>query len=287
MNLEDRWIPDTKSVCDNRLKNGLVIDEYGNKQWYKNNLSHREDGPAIEYPNGNKLWCINGKLHRDDGPAIEFLNGAKYWYLNGKRVAEQKVMTKYPSIASKEELSVIEQTYKDNPILTDDCWIQLFTGKKFYPLNPRPEDICIEDIAHALSMLCRFTGHCKEFYSVAQHSVIVSYFCDSSLQGLLHDASEAYISDINSPIKKMDQLTGYREIESKIQKVIYKKFNLPEIENTSVKKADKLVLAIEARNLMNHISPEWNIPSIPLNIIPLPPKEAEQLFLNRYKELTK
>src|SRR4051794_32940266 len=78
------------------------------------------------------------------------------------------------------------------------------TGKWFDVFNPNPADVDIEDIVHALSMQCRFTGHTKEFYSVAQHSVLVSLTCPSvdALYGLVHDGSEAYLSDIARPVKK-------------------------------------------------------------------------------------
>ena len=73
-------------------------------------------------------------------------------------------------------------------------WLQTFTGKAFFPLDPRPEEMDIFDIAHALSNLCRYGGHCNKFYSVAEHSVLVSILCrlyygeQVALQGLLHDA---------------------------------------------------------------------------------------------------
>src|SRR5271165_7548492 len=83
-------------------------------------------------------------------------------------------------------------------------WIQTYTGRVMYPLDPRPEEINIIDIAHALSNLCRFTGHVRTFYSVAEHSVRVSQHCDpkDALWGLLHDASEAYLADMSRPMKR-------------------------------------------------------------------------------------
>ena len=77
-----------------------------------------------------------------------------------------------------------------------------YTGKKFFPFDPRPEQICIEDIAHGLSMLCRFSGQCPYFYSVAEHSIYVVHCLPDNLQleGLLHDASEAYLADLPRPV---------------------------------------------------------------------------------------
>jgi hypothetical protein len=71
----------------------IKIREDGYKFYYKDremNISHREDGPAIEYTNGSKFWFINGRLHREDGPAIEYSDGSKYWYLNGKHLTEEE-----------------------------------------------------------------------------------------------------------------------------------------------------------------------------------------------------
>ena len=109
-----------------------------------------------------------------------------------------------------------------------------FTGRHFDPMQIRTEDICIEDIAHALSLMCRGGGHLKYFYSVAQHSLNCSAEAKArgwsgklQLACLLHDASEAYISDIIRPVKA--NLTGYLEIESRIMEKILEKFNLSDL----------------------------------------------------------
>src|SRR4051812_6540197 len=83
-------------------------------------------------------------------------------------------------------------------------WMQTISGKAFFPLDPRPADVDIQDIAHALAFQCRFGGHVKEFYSVAEHSVRVSLICahEDAKWGLLHDATEAYLSDIVRPVKR-------------------------------------------------------------------------------------
>ena len=89
-----------------------------------------------------------------------------------------------------------------------NSYIGTYTGKHFYPLDPKAEDICIEDIAHSLSNLCRFNGHTKRFYSVAQHSLNVERFIKKlswgerlRLYGLMHDFAEAYIGDMTTPYK--------------------------------------------------------------------------------------
>jgi 5'-deoxynucleotidase YfbR-like HD superfamily hydrolase len=171
----------------------------------------------------------------------------------------------------------------------NNAWIQTFSGRKFFPLNPQIDSIIIQDIAHALSMLCRFTGHCKFFYSVAQHCVLVSYLCDTAdqLYGLLHDASEAYLVDIPTPLKRTPQFEFYKKAEHHLQSMIFRKFGLTDVEPPSVKQADKLMLATEAINLLPNLHPEWKLPckALPVVLSPMSPTEAEQLFLDRFNEL--
>jgi len=221
------------------------------------------------------------------------MSGISHYTLDGIKIKEmEEKNTKIGSfdleVATKEANEFIDS----NPWLKEmqsDRWIQTYTGKKFYPLYPKEEDISIMDIAHALSMLCRFTGHCEKFISVAQHSVSVSYLCDRQdrLYGLLHDASEAYISDISSVVKKFPQLSGYKEIEKNIQETICRKFGLPTVEPESVKIADQLMLGVEAKSLLKNIHPDWSFPidPPPFQIVSLTPAEAKSLFLNRFNEL--
>lgn len=104
-------------------------------------------------------------------------------------------------------------------------WINTLSGKHLDFTNISPDSICIEDIAAALSNICRFTGHLEEFYSVAQHSVRVSYLVppEFALEALMHDAAEAYCNDISSPLKAL--LPEYRVIEDRIEAVIRSKFH--------------------------------------------------------------
>lgn len=133
-------------------------------------------------------------------------------------------------------------------------WIQTHSGERFYPFDPRKEEIILDDIVHALSLICRFVGHCSNFYSVAQHSVLVSQKCtpEYMLEGLLHDAAEAYISDIAHPIKRNVLYKPIIGIEDDILNVIYEKFGVNvSIKSTkSVKLIDKRMLYTEKRDLM-------------------------------------
>jgi 5'-deoxynucleotidase YfbR-like HD superfamily hydrolase len=172
----------------------------------------------------------------------------------------------------------------------ENTWIQTYTGKKFYPLNPKMEDVCIEDIAHSLSEICRFTGHVKQFYSVAQHSVGVSLLCKTyPLHGLLHDQTEAFLGDVSSPLKHSGKFEIYRFYENRLQSVMNAKFGLLTSEPEEVKRSDLVMLATEARDLLEGgPHPEFHLDyePFPEKIVPLPPPEAKALFLARYKELT-
>lgn len=166
-------------------------------------------------------------------------------------------------------------------------WGVTASGRKFWPLDPQPGDFDVEDIAHALSMQCRFAGHCREFYSVAQHAVLVSYFCNYAdrWEGLRHDDSEAYLTDIPTPLKRSPEMSGYGDVEHRMTEAMAKQFGLRYPFPPSVKLADLAVLAAEKRDLMPNSGPwpmlEGTTP-IPTIIVPLPPKQARQLYLERH-----
>jgi uncharacterized protein len=166
-------------------------------------------------------------------------------------------------------------------------WISTLNRHHVHPLNLTPREIDIRDIAHALSRICRYTGHGKHFYSVGQHSCYVSIYCPSEykLWGLLHDASEAYIADIASPIKNCPELAGYRAVEKRIMTTICKKFNLPTDVPAIVSSIDKLIVDGESRYLKLW-RPDWNTthPSLELKISPWTMQFTEEFFLSLFKE---
>ena len=130
-------------------------------------------------------------------------------------------------------------------------WIQTYTGRKFYPTHPRAADVHILDIAHHLSLRCRFSGGCREFYSVAQHSVLVSQMVpeQDALWGLLHDAAEAYTGDLIRPLKHRPELRPFLEVEASIETVIAEAYDVP-LGHSAIKEADVWVLThieVEAR----------------------------------------
>ena len=168
------------------------------------------------------------------------------------------------------------------------AWITTFTGRRFYVLDPRAEDVCIEDIAHSLSLQCRFNGHTRSFYSVAQHSVLVSELCApaDAPYGLLHDASEAYIGDMSAPLKHTDEMQSFRDTERHVMNAIGDHFWLPFKEPASVRTADRRILLTEARDLGMDVT-GWYKGYEPYDekITPWPPRVAEENFLRRFNAL--
>lgn len=168
-------------------------------------------------------------------------------------------------------------------------WIQTYSGKRFYPLDPRPEDVDVNDILHSLSNACRFAGHCTQFYSIAQHSVLVSHMCEpqDALWGLLHDSSESYLVDIPSPLKRLPEFQAYREAETKLMGVICDVFGLQKDEPASVKIADKRMLATEARDLTLSEGRGWatGVEPYDFHIKPWSPDYARAKFVSRLHEL--
>lgn len=147
---------------------------------------------------------------------------------------------------------------------TDKNWIETVSGKQFWPTDPRWCDVDIVDIAHALSNICRFTGHTRKFYSVAQHSVRVmkalgeGWSPELQLWALLHDASEAYIMDLSRPIKYLPELEEYRKIESNLERFIFNRFDLWGTRPEIVKLADNALLKQERKELMVHLH-RWSV----------------------------
>lgn len=175
-------------------------------------------------------------------------------------------------------------------------WFVTFTSKRFYPLDARPEDVCIEDIAHALSLICRYGGHCREFYSVAQHSCYVADLIEHwhshdyaiQLYALLHDATEAYLGDMVRPLKL--SMPDYVAAEVFVEKAIFRALDLPTLSHPmfeAIKRADNMVLMAERRDIVNHDNHPWNIKEPPWDsrIAPVSSIAAERMFLACYARL--
>jgi hypothetical protein len=176
-------------------------------------------------------------------------------------------------------------------------FIETHTGRRFRPLEPDPAEIDVRDIAHALSHQCRFSGHVIAYYSVAEHSVRVAELLALrglprwvQLWGLLHDASEAYLVDIPSPLKCTPVFEAYREAEARLMLAVCVRFRMQLEEPAAVKTADADLVATEARDLMPFVAPHWvGLTGTPLlqTIKPWHSSSAKREFLAAYEELTK
>lgn len=168
-------------------------------------------------------------------------------------------------------------------------WITTYTGKQFHFLDPQPDEIRIEDIAHALSLTCRFGGQCSVFYSVGEHSIRGTTIVPAGyeLLFLLHDSDEAYLPDLPRPMKA--ELPAFKKMGLVIRQAVWDKYvpNNRALDLNIIKEADNILLATEARDLMNNMD-DWAELPLPLaqTIVPLSSAGAEALFLKRFKELS-
>lgn len=172
--------------------------------------------------------------------------------------------------------------------------ITTFSKVRFDVLDPKPEDILIEDIAHALSLMTRANGHFSEFFSVAQHclqcakeALARNYVPQVVLACLLHDASEAYLSDITRPVKQ--NMVMYLQIEEQLQKAIYEKFlgSMPKEEHTQlIKSIDDACLYYEFKHFMEEpimLDEPMMMNDLSYDFVPM--KEVEQEFLQLFHRL--
>lgn len=173
------------------------------------------------------------------------------------------------------------------------AWFVTYSGRRFFPFDPHPADVELVDIAHALSLVCRFGGHCARFYSVAQHSVLVSHLVAPSiaLHGLMHDAAEAYVGDVIRPIKR--ELPGFDHLERRVSMAIEERFQLRKLEwseRQALKAADNIALVTERRDLVSPHVWKWNEDELGVvadraPIVPLTPGDACAAFRQRFVEL--
>lgn len=174
-------------------------------------------------------------------------------------------------------------------------WMQLSSGKRFFPLDPRPEDVDPTDIGHALSQICRYGGHTKRFYSVAEHTVIVSKWLavqgespELQLRGLLHDAAEAYVGDMVRPLKH--HMPEYRRLEDRVLDVIGETFELGQLSvlPQRVREADNRILLDERARLLSSPTHAWEQDGLePLGVYihGHQPADAERAWMTRLGEL--
>lgn len=163
-------------------------------------------------------------------------------------------------------------------------WMQVASGRPFWPFDPRADEVDIDDIAHGLSMLCRFGGHTQRFYSVAEHSVWCSLIVPPkhAFQALMHDATEAYCVDIPRPLKR--GLSNYAEIEAGIWDAVCERYGLAAELDATVKVADNAMCLAEARQIMSRPEIDWSATGEAAAIVVQcwSPEEAKRRFLERF-----
>jgi len=168
--------------------------------------------------------------------------------------------------------------------------VDTYTGQRFYPLDPRPGDIRLEDIAHGLANTCRYSGQCQHYYSVATHSRYVSDALAGEgplvqLYGLFHDAAEAYVGDVPRPLKR--ELDRFEQVEREILGAVWDRLSVPaptDAEWEVVMAADDRLLRFEADTLLSAFQPA-SVPDLPYELQPCSPADARDRFLARAREL--
>jgi hypothetical protein len=162
-------------------------------------------------------------------------------------------------------------------------WIQTHTGRAFDLMYPTPEMVSLEDIAHALSHLCRYTGHSRRFYSVAEHSIECMHHAPAHImrEALMHDATEAYVGDMAAPLKAL--IPAYQAIEARVRHAIALRFDLAPVVPPTVRAIDLGLLQIERAQLLGEPPADWKIP--PTDLAPrklrlLNPSAAKREFLD-------
>ncbi len=173
----------------------------------------------------------------------------------------------------------------------EEAWLSTLYRKQFHFLQPIEDEIDILDIAHSTSLLCRFGGHCRQFYSVAEHSVIVSTILQregastlTQLGGLLHDAEEAYLPDIPAPIKRV--MPEADKIYENIRGCIYRKYGIEQADWKHVEDIDSRLCITEAK-LLGLWNEDWAYVGKPLPtaLHLYLPYDAERAFIYRFTTL--
>lgn len=168
--------------------------------------------------------------------------------------------------------------------------LDTYSGKRFFPLDPRAVEISLDDIAHGLANTCRYSGQCQHYYSVATHSVYVSEeLADEppqvQLYGLLHDAAEAYVGDVPRPLKA--ELDGFEHVEADIREAVWTHLRVrppTDEEWATVMAADDRLLRFEADTLLAGFQPD-SVPSRSYDLGPVSPGDARDRFLTRAEDL--
>lgn len=170
-----------------------------------------------------------------------------------------------------------------------NAWMQTYTGGKFYPLSPDPAEVDPVDIAHALSLICRYGGHVERFYSVAEHCVLMSRHVpeEFALWALLHDATEAYVGDMIRPLKH--SMPEYVDAEDRVMEAVAIRFGLAtSVMPDKVKDADNRIILDERAAVLRPTGEVWAADALrPLGvrIHAWGPERAEEEYLARLSHL--
>lgn len=174
----------------------------------------------------------------------------------------------------------------------EDAWIETVSGIAFFPFRPTAAMVSIEDIAHALSSTCRWNGHTTQFYSVAEHSILMSDYLrgrghskETCLTALLHDAAEAYVSDVPGPIKP--HFPGFKEMEEGIDRAVAKKFGSNYPFDPVVKELDRAMIGTEHDQLFGEAFRQdfANMPRVDIQVRCWHECRAYDHFMGRYQSL--
>lgn len=176
----------------------------------------------------------------------------------------------------------------------EDGWLETFTGEQFHFLQPLAAEIHVEDVAHSLSQLCRYNGHTKAFYSVAEHSILICDWIAANFPGasqqvlrtaLLHDVAETYLGDMSRPVKH--QMPQFKELEHIIEGAAAERFDIELPFPAVVEECDARILVDEREQCMSDSGNEWGTDALePLGVEIkfLDPPNVRRLFMERFFE---
>lgn len=171
-------------------------------------------------------------------------------------------------------------------------YIMTQSGRVFWPIDARPDDIDLEDIAHGLSHVCRYVGQTRKFYSVAQHAVMGSLALDHdpdlAFKFLHHDDTEAYLVDVPTPLKRAPGMEQYLVYEQALMEVIWTHFGIDPADIEQTREMDLLMLHTEMRDIMPAVSVKpdrYEIGMLLRKVYRWPSWLAKKLYLWRHKQL--
>lgn len=270
------------------VMNSSVFDTEATKSYARNFVIISRKSKDISAEEARERFNkIDALEYETDYPLLSAIFGEEWWY-SLQEVANPEYVYLCSVIKAVQKAlatEIVPMTYKPE--------IRTIGKRRFNFIEPVASSVNIEDIAHALASVCRFNGHIEQHYSVAQHSVLTSYLVppEDALAALLHDSTEAYLTDVTSPLKQL--LPDYKAMELRIEKFVWGCFGLAAELPESVKIADKIMLATEMRDLTPdydvgedfYILPE-GLSMLSETIVPWSMEQSRVEFLARFAELT-